>query len=169
VNLANIGIQASDVQELIFWCTSQHKIDGLFPYIYFKTRDPDVLKVALSGDQVYLKPKSWKNGVTPLDPEEKYEHGPYKKMKPYMNCEETPSSKEGGFWNIPFRDQQGGWEIRGPGRVGKWTCGDTVEEINGSNYETEHRIWFRGPPPSDEVHEKRHLAQNSKIAAGARR
>lgn len=34
----------------------------------FKTRDPDVLKTAMTGDQLYLKPKSWKAGVTPMDP-----------------------------------------------------------------------------------------------------
>lgn len=50
VNLGDAGFSSTDVAELIFWCTTDHKEKGKNVYIYFKTRDPDVLKVAMTGD-----------------------------------------------------------------------------------------------------------------------
>jgi len=50
VNLGDIGFSSTDAAELIFFCTSSHQIDKKKPYIMFKTRDPDVLKVAMTGD-----------------------------------------------------------------------------------------------------------------------
>jgi hypothetical protein len=29
-------------------------------------------------------------------------------------------------------------------------CGDVVDESNGAEFETEHQVWFRGPPPTKE-------------------
>lgn len=54
--LEQLGFDSGDVTELRFFCTSDH--DAKEPkFIHFKSKNPELLKVALSGDQSNLKPK----------------------------------------------------------------------------------------------------------------
>jgi hypothetical protein len=80
-----------------------------------------------------LKPKSWKNGVTPMpsdDPELKN----WSQKPTNMNCEKTGKSSIGGFWDKPFETSKERWNIRGAGRMGSWECGDILSEMDGGKY-----------------------------------
>lgn len=55
-----------------------------------------------------------------------------------MNAIQANNSKDGGFWNRPFADPKGAWNIRGGGKAGIWACGDTLNELDGAKFETLH-------------------------------
>jgi len=48
--LKDIGYGGEDVMELLFWCVTNHKVDGKNHYISFKIQDKDVKRTALTGD-----------------------------------------------------------------------------------------------------------------------
>lgn len=72
-----------------------------------------------------------------------------------MNTIKVGNTSDGGFWEAPFCNPRGCWNIRGKGLLKKWECGDTLTELDGSKYETLHQVFFRGAPPEDIVVEKR--------------
>lgn len=55
-----------------------------------------------------------------------------------MNALTAGKSKDGGFWDRPFSDAKGAWVIRGAGKAGIWACGDNLNELDGSKFETLH-------------------------------
>lgn len=48
--LDDLGFQSTDVLELLFFCVTDHEMDGQHFYIFFKTKNPEVIKVAMNGD-----------------------------------------------------------------------------------------------------------------------
>lgn len=57
MNLEEAGFDAFDVTELRFFCISDHGPK----YMHFSSKNLDLLKVALNGDQTYAKASSYKS------------------------------------------------------------------------------------------------------------
>lgn len=73
-------------------------------------------------------------------------------------------NKKGGFWDAPFQSDDGGWTIKGDVKNGgRWECGDSLDSLSGTKYETLHQVWFRGMPPNKEFLEARLLKKTTQI------
>lgn len=74
------------------------------------------------------------------------------------------SDKNGGFWDSPFQSLDGGWTVKGAVKTGgRWECGDSLDNISGTKYETLHEVWFRGMAPNKEFLEARLLKKTTQI------
>jgi hypothetical protein len=80
----------------------------------FKTNNPDLMKVAMMGDQILMKPKSWTDGYTPVTPDNTAFED-YVNKKVTVDMTETPKKSDGGFWNRPFGNTKGCWCVKGAG------------------------------------------------------
>jgi hypothetical protein len=58
----------TEISELYFFCKTSHTKKKKKLFLSWKTRNPDILKVAWNGDQGGLKLKSWKREATPIVP-----------------------------------------------------------------------------------------------------
>lgn len=43
-----------------------------------------------------------------------------------------------------------------------WECGDTLTQLDGTKYKTEHRVFFRGMGPEEDFVAKRALSNPGK-------
>ena len=59
MNLNEAGFDESDVKELKFFCYSNHSKK----FIHFTTKNLDLMKVALTGNQNYAVPNSFKRDI----------------------------------------------------------------------------------------------------------
>jgi len=95
--LEQLGFDATDVTELRFFCTSDHYAKEP-RFIHFKSKNPDLLKVALTGDQQFLKPKSFKNEASPLDLPTGEKWSKHVANNSYKTAEEVGQTKGGHFY-----------------------------------------------------------------------
>lgn len=170
MHLSDGGFTNKDIKEIRFFCTEKFQGDKI--YWHFKTKNEDVIKTSLTGDQQNLRIDSISDSYQELQPPFQI-NGVYKK-RIFESMAETidfaGSNTKGGFTLTPFGSRRYGgyWTIKGPSLNNpKYECATQHEYVGGYSspesspnmVETHHSIWFRGDPPKEELVQRRLLGR----------
>jgi hypothetical protein len=168
MNLSNAGFYEQDVKEIRFFCYEKFK--GKQFYWHFKSNDANLVQVAMTGDQTFLRSDSLINSYTELKPPYEMNGIYHKRIFDSMikDVEHFGIDNNGGFINTPFGSEKYSayWTIKGNSLKNPvYECATEHRYIGGyaspdtspNMVETHHSIWFRGDAPSEEVVQKRLL------------
>lgn len=170
MNLSNAGFTNNDVREIRFFCNE--KFNGDKNYWHFKSNNDEIIQVAMTGNQEYLRAESLAQGYTELSPPFEW-NGIYKKRAFKSMIESTDyvgTNQKGGFTLTPFGMSRYNiyWTIKGSSEAyPRFECGTkhdylsgfTNSELSPMMVESHHTIWFRGKAPEKEAVQNRLLGR----------
>jgi hypothetical protein len=165
--LKNAGFSSRDVKDLRFFCTEIH--NGLNKMWHFKTNNPEILSVAMDGNQLVLRDKSLESNYVDIKPPQSM-IGKYSvvvdksKLKEFKTGEKTD---KGGFAFTPFSSPAYGanWTVKGNNpNMDIYECGSSHSSYVSGNISehpqtvmTHHSIWFRGEPSTEQEARERYM------------
>lgn len=170
--LEGAGFTARDVREIRLFCTERFKANKRF--WHFKSNNPDVVYVAMTGDQTGLKPNTLVSGYmelkAPGNIQVKYTNAVnFNHLNQFDIVGKNP---RGGFTTTVFGSSsyEANWTVKGDNpNQDVFECGtshkldqNTAADDNPSMVFSHHSVWFRGHPPSDEEAQARYINNASK-------
>jgi hypothetical protein len=168
LDLKSVGYSEKDITELRFFCTERTAKKYFW---HFRSKSQDMINLALTGDQRFLKPTSIRDGYFDLPfPGNGIKWIRVMDKDRLTNIDNVGQSQTGGFWNIPFGSDslQKYWTVKGNVKKGgRFECGsahkDGARNPASTNVMTHHTIWFRGKAASEKEARKRFTKRNLKL------
>ena len=168
IDLKSVGYSEKDISELRLFCTERSSKQF---YWHFRTSSSDLINLALSGDQRFLKSSSIKSGYQDLPfPGNGVKWIRVMDKDRIMSMDHVSQSQTGGFWDVPFgsNSSQKYWTVKGNVKKGgRFECGsahkDGLKDPSSGLVMTHHTVWFRGSAPSEKEARVRYTSRNTKI------
>jgi len=168
LDLKSVGYGENDVTELRFFCTER---TAKMYYWHFRTSSQELINVALTGDQRFLRPNSLKSGYYDLPfPGNGLKWTRVIDKDTLQNIDHVGQSQTGGFWAEPFGSNalQRYWTVKGNVKKGgRFECGtshkDAAKNPSALLVMTHHTVWFRGNAPSEKEARIRFTERSSKL------
>jgi len=168
LNLKTVGYSEKDVEELRFFCTER---TGNKYFWHFRSKSQDLINLALTGDQRFLKNNSIKSGYFDLPfPGNGVKWIRVMDKDRINNMDHAGQSQNGGFWDVPFGSNalQKYWTVKGNVKKGgRFECGsahkDGLKNPASALVMTHHTVWFKGSASTEKEARARYTARNSKI------
>lgn len=168
LDLKSIGFSEKDITELRFFCTERTAKKYFW---HFRSKSQDMINLALTGDQRFLKPTSIRDGYYDLPfPGNGIKWIRVIDKDRLNNIDNVGQSQSGGFWNTPFGSDslQKYWTVKGNVKKGgRFECGsahkDGARNPASGNVMTHHTVWFRGRAASEKEARNRYTKRNLKL------
>jgi len=166
LSLKSVGYGEKDITELRFFCTER---TAKKYYWHFRTNSQELINVALSGDQRYMRPNSLKTGYADLPfPGNGLQWTRVIDKDRIANIDHVGQTTDGGFWDVPFGSNalQRYWTVKGNVKKGgRFECGsahkDGQKNPAAMLVMTHHTVWFRGTAPGEKEARLRFTSRNS--------
>ena len=166
VNLKEIGISENEISELRFFCTerSNNKL-----FWHFKISNQDIINVALSGDQRYIKRNSIQGGYNDLPfPGKASKWIRIMDKDRIRSLDYSGNNRSGGLWDSPFGSNKlkKFWTVKGNVKKGgRFECGtnhkDNLTNPAAQLIMTHHTVWVRGVAPDMDEARSRFTSRNA--------
>jgi hypothetical protein len=168
LDLKSVGYGENDVNELRFFCTERTAKKYFW---HFRSTSQELINLALTGDQRFLRPNSLKSGYNDLPfPGNGLKWTRVIDKDRIANIDHVGQTQNGGFWDIPFGSNalQKYWTVKGNVKKGgRFECGsahkDGAKNPAAILVMTHHTVWFRGNAPNEKEARLRYTARNSNI------
>lgn len=168
LDLKTVGYSEKDITELRFFCTERTSKKYFW---HFRSKSQDLINLALTGDQRFVKSTSIRDGYFDLPfPGNGIKWIRVMDKDRIQNLDYAGQSQTGGLWNTPFGSDsmQKYWTVKGNVKKGgRFECGsahkDGARNPASANVMTHHTVWFRGKAASEKEARKRFTKRNLKI------
>jgi hypothetical protein len=168
LNLKSVGYSEKDISELRFFCTER---TGKKYFWHFRSRSQDLINLALTGDQRFIRTNSVRDTYHDLPfPGNGVKWVRVMDKDRVRNMDHVSQSQTGGFWDSPFGSNalQKYWSVKGNVKKGgRFECGtahkDGVKNPASAMVMTHHTIWFRGDAPKEKEARIRYTDRNARL------
>jgi len=169
INLKDAGFNDSEIIDLRFFCTERLQKKYFW---HFTTSNNDIINLALTGDQRFLRTSSLAESYRDLPfPSKNKDLNWIRVMNKHKigQIDFVKKNSNGGLWDSPFgsTNRNKFWTVKGNVQSGgRFECGTSHEDgfSNPLNnfIMTHHSVWFRGSVATDEEARNRYITRKRK-------